>query len=133
MRATDDVYTPPDAHTVSRANTPRLSGDSSPDANKTHAETIPSGSSDTAATDDAPGAEVDATPPTEDGTELPPTHPQRAQARHDRIVELSERIEALLEENDRLRAELETERQRRQQLEATVDDASDGWWPFTTK
>lgn len=133
VRATDDVYTPPEAHTASRANTPTLPGDSSPDANMTHAETVPSGSSDTAATDDAPAAEVDATPPTEDGTELPPTHPQRAQARHDRIVELSERIEALLEENDRLRAELETERQRRQQLEATVDDASDGWWPFTTK
>jgi len=133
VRATDDVYTPPDAHTASRANTPTLSGDSSSDAGSPHANTTTGGSPGTAQADDAPGAEVDATLPTEDRTELPPTHPQRAQARHDRIVELSERIEALLEENDRLRAELEAERQRRQQLEATVEDASDGWWPFATR
>lgn len=133
VRATDDVYTPPEANASSDSATARAASGSSSASDPAQSDASASGSPDTPGAENAPVAEVDATPPTEDLTELPPTHPQRAQARRDRIVELTDRIEDLIEENDRLRAELATERQRRQQLEATLEDSSDGWWPFATE
>ena len=133
VRATDDVYTPPEADASSDSATARAASGSSSASDPAQSDASTSGSPDTPGAENAPVAEVDATPPTEDLTELPQTHPQRAQARRDRIVELTDRIEDLIEENDRLRAELATERQRRQQLEATLEDSSDGWWPFATE
>lgn len=50
----------------------------------------------------------------------------------DRLDELQEHLESVLEENERLEAELERERERRRELEAQLedvaDDADDGGW-----
>ncbi|TKX58580.1 hypothetical protein EXE44_06960 [Halorubrum sp. SS7] len=125
VRATDETYTPPEAT------------DTSSDANATAGTAADSSQSDTTdpasaptETPDTPVDAVDAVPPADDLTELPPTHPDRARARHDRIVTLSNRIEELIAENERLRAELETERQRRRELESTAEESASGWWPF---
>jgi primase-polymerase (primpol)-like protein len=125
VRATDETYTPPEA-TESPAETNATAGTS---GGASQPDTTDPASAPTE-TPDPPVDAVDATPPADDLTELPSTHPDRAQARHDRIVELSDRIEELVEENERLRAELETERQRRRELEPTDDESASGWWPF---
>ncbi|TKX85695.1 hypothetical protein EXE43_12325 [Halorubrum sp. SS5] len=125
VRATDETYTPPEAT------------DTPPDPDATAGTAADSSQSDTTdpasaptETPDPPVDAVDAVPPADDLTELPPTHPDRARARHDRIVALSNRIEELIAENERLRAELETERQRRRELESTAEESASGWWPF---
>jgi primase-polymerase (primpol)-like protein len=125
VRATDDVYTPPEADGLADTTDTTPTKSSSPTTTaSTDAPTAATAASDAG---DAPSMPaIEATPP----TELPPTHPQRAQARRDRIAELTDRIEDLLEENGRLRAELQTERQRRRQLETTLEESSSGWWPF---
>ncbi|WP_396610578.1 hypothetical protein ACH9L7_10045 [Haloferax sp. S1W] len=48
--------------------------------------------------------------------------------RTDRLTELQDRVDTLLEENERLREELDEERERRRVLEAEVDDEDDGGW-----
>ena len=128
VRATDDVYTPPEADDSSDAPTTTPTDGSSPPTNAASADAP---AADAADAPSVPG--VDAAPPTDELTELPPTHPQRAQARRDRIEALADRVETLLAENNRLRAELETERQRRQELETTQEDSASGWWPFANE
>lgn len=125
VRATNDTYTPPEAT------------DSADDDSSAVDESAPDTAA-TASTDATPSGEstvtgVDVSPPSEDLTELPPTHPDRAHARRERIAELTDRVETLLEENERLRRALETERQRRRQLEPTEEESSSGWWPFSSE
>ncbi|TKX87207.1 hypothetical protein EXE43_04420 [Halorubrum sp. SS5] len=128
VRATDETYTPPEAtDPPADATATAGSSDGSSQADTTDPESAPAG------TPDSPTGTVDAVPPTADLRELPPTHPDRAQARRDHIAELTDCVEELLEENERLRAELETERQRRRQLERTDEAASSGWWPFANE
>lgn len=131
VAATDDTYSPP------------ASTDESPEreATVTADEAPPASGSDTTATDAASPSSTSSVPaggtasPPVSGelSELPPTHPERAQARRDRIAELTDRVEELLEENERLRAELETERERHREFEPTDEASSSGWWPFSTE
>ena len=128
VRATDETYTPPEA-TESPPETDATAGTSS---GTSQPDTADPASASTE-TPDPPVETVDAAPPADDLTELPLTHPDRAQARRDRIAELTDRIEELLEENERLREELETERQRRRQLEPADEESASGWWPFANE
>jgi len=139
---TDDVYTPPET------------ADASPSAGDTDTALDDSSTSPTTTASDAtqhtptPSAESTSPSPAEasssdDSTagphsptatapnSLPASHPQRAQARLERLEELTGRIEALIEENEQLRADLATERNRRQALErATNEDETASWWPL---
>ena len=132
VTAADDVYTPPEASDTT------TTGPADTQSKAVTATEATANDREPAASDDAdepstPAATVAATPPDVDTTELPASQPQRAQARRERIAELADRVETLLEENDRLRAELETERQRRHELETTLEESSDGWWPFANE
>ncbi|MUW13469.1 hypothetical protein GJ633_01505 [Halorubrum sp. CBA1125] len=132
---TDDVYTPPEADADDRSDTAPATPSGSTDQ--------PSASTDTdqqdppATTATSPVSSPPTSDPTVNAAEsgaddaISAANPQRAQARRDRIEELTDRVESLLAENERLRTELQAERERRQQLEAATEEASSGWWPFS--
>jgi primase-polymerase (primpol)-like protein len=132
---TDDVYTPPEADADDRSDTAPAAPSGSTEQ--------PSASTDTdqqdppATTATSPLSSAPTSDPTvnaaESGADDPisAANPRRAQARRDRIEELTDRVESLLAENERLRTELQAERERRQQLEAATEEASSGWWPFS--
>jgi primase-polymerase (primpol)-like protein len=137
VAATDDVYTPPAASVSTAASEPRPAGASAEtgDAASPAATVEEEPTAEAAGTADDPPADLDGdvAPPPVEQSELPPTHPERAQARRDRIAELTARVETLLEENERLRAELATERERRRELEPADEGSARGWWPFSTE
>lgn len=132
VTATDETYTPPEA-TADPSEDATTTADESPSDAPSRSGPSATHTATTEATDSPPAAGGAAAPPSEELTDLPPTHPDRAQARRERIAELTDRVEELLEENDRLQAELETERQRRRQLETTHEKSSSGWWPFANE
>lgn len=135
---TDDVYTPPEAAASSAADggtaTTDTGAGNDPETAVTTTPDAPTqdDSSPTAGPPTTPEADHDIATETESPEEpdLPATHPQRVQARRERIAELSEQIESLVAENERLRQALHDERERRQELEAAREDPSDGWWPL---
>ncbi|MFC7324159.1 hypothetical protein ACFQMF_06135 [Halorubrum rutilum] len=129
---TDDVYTPPETKAAEPSTTTTAASTgateqppspSEPVDDDTHSPTATESGS-TAVTDPNTGA---AESPVDEP--LPAGHPQRMQARRERIEELTDRVETLLAENERLRAELQTERERRQELETAIEESSaDSWW-----
>ncbi|ELZ43744.1 hypothetical protein C463_08739 [Halorubrum californiense DSM 19288] len=129
VASTDDVYTPPEAESGAAA-TPAAGSEAATSTTESATTADPSRGDTNPVGDDGLS---NPSPTPSEGESLPPTHPERAQARHERIIELTDRIEALMEENDRLRTELEAERQRRHQLEATLEESSGGWWPFANE
>ena len=129
VAATDDTYSPPET-TDTAADEGATAADESPPPSQS--ATTPADTTHPAVTDSTPAGGSTSPPPAGELTDLPPTHPERAQARRERIAELTDRVEELLEENERLRAELETERERRRELEPTDEASSSGWWPFST-
>ncbi|OYR49684.1 hypothetical protein DJ73_17420 [Halorubrum sp. Ea1] len=130
---TDEEYTPPESTTSSGGNgeTPTTAAtDSAAPATEP-----------TAATDGSPQDSRPSTAPSEPESDSPehpqvdersacPTTPERVHARRERIVELTDRVEALLAENERLRRELQAERERRYELEEAHEEPTTGWWPL---
>lgn len=128
VAATDDAYTPPEAVEDPPDSAPAAATTESPSVAPSRPGQSAADSTDTSAAGaGAPPSQSEPLP------KRPPTHPDRAKARRERIFELTHRVEELLEENDRLRAELETERQRRRELETAHEESSSGWWPFANE
>jgi len=140
---TDDVYTPPGTADASPPSTDVA--DAAPDDSAApstptatdpaqHASTSPAESTSPSPAEASSSDDSTAGPHSPTATapnSLPASHPQRAQARLERLEELTGRIEALIEENEQLRADLATERNRRQALErATNEDETASWWPL---